>query len=147
MVNTWGYIGLMVVAGALLAFQSPINAALGRSVGIYEASFISFLIGTLVAAVMVFAIGKGDVKAVTGVPLWQLIGGITGLIYVTMIIVSVGEIGVTAVMVAGLVGQMITAMLIDHYGWFGVQPRPLEPTRVMGAVMLGASILMINWKR
>ncbi len=147
MVNSWGYIGLMVIAGALLAFQSPINAALGRSVGIYEASFISFLIGTLVAAVMVMLIGKGDVKAVTGVPMWQLIGGITGLIYVTMIIVSVGEIGVTAVMVAGLVGQMITAMLIDHYGWFGMTARPIQPTRIMGALMLGVSILLINWKR
>src|SRR5690606_41074577 len=79
--------GLMIVAGALIAFQSPINAALGRSVGVFEASLVSFIIGSLVAAGVVFFFGKGDVRAVTQVPWWQLLGGVLGLLYVTLIIV------------------------------------------------------------
>src|SRR5690606_2751909 len=78
--TTWGYVGLMIVAGALIAFQSPINAALGRSVGVFEASLVSFIIGSLVAAGIVFFFGKGDVRAVTQVPWWQLLGGGLGLL-------------------------------------------------------------------
>ncbi|HLT30452.1 MAG TPA: DMT family transporter [Myxococcaceae bacterium] len=145
--TTWGYVGLMIVAGALIAFQSPINAALGRSVGVFEASLVSFIIGSLVAAGIVFFFGKGDVRAVTQVPWWQLLGGVLGLLYVTLIIVSVSKIGVTAVMVSGLAGQLLTAMIIDHFGWFGVTVRPIHSMRILGCALLVAAIALINWKR
>lgn len=145
--TNWGYVGLMIIAGALIAFQSPINAALGRGVGVFEASLISFIIGALVAVVIVFFFGTGDLRAVTQVPLWQLLGGVLGLLYVTLIIISVSKIGVTAVMVSGLAGQLLTAMIIDHFGWFGVAVRPIHSLRLMGCALLVAAITLINWKR
>ena len=39
------YILLMLVAGCMIAMQSPINAALSRTVGVLESSLISFTVG------------------------------------------------------------------------------------------------------
>ena len=138
--TNWSFVGLMVVAGALIAFQSPINAALARGVGVLEASFVSFVIGALVATVVVAFFGKGHLSEVAQVPWWQLVGGALGMIYVTLIVVSVARIGVTAVMVAGLVGQLSTAMIIDHYGWFGVVTRPINAVTPILATLTTISV-------
>ncbi|MCI0572363.1 MAG: DMT family transporter [Myxococcaceae bacterium] len=145
--TSWSYVGLMVLAGALIAFQSPINAALARGVGVFEASLVSFAVGTVAAVVVVTALGKGDLGTVLGVPRWQLLGGLLGLTYVTLIIVSVPRIGVTVVMVTGLLGQLVTAMLIDHFGWFGLAVRPVGVPRLAGVVLLFVALYLINWRR
>jgi bacterial/archaeal transporter family-2 protein len=146
--TSWSFVGLMVVAGALVAMQSPINAALARGVGVFEASLVSFAVGTLAAVVVVILFGGGRLSAaVAQVPRWQLLGGLLGLGYVTLIILSVPRIGVTAVMVSGLAGQLATAMLIDQFGWFGVGVRPVTPSRVLGVVLMLASIYLISARR
>ena len=49
---------LTAFVGGLIALQAPINSQLGRSVGTFQAAFVSFLLGTIVLAVIA-ALAKG----------------------------------------------------------------------------------------
>ncbi len=140
----WIFIGIMMAGGALLAFQSPTNAALGKGIGSYEAAFVSFLVGTVIAAVVVAAVGKGNLRAVAGTPGWQLLGGLYGIIYITLIILAVPKLGVTTVMLSVLLGQLATAMVIDHFGWFGVPVRELTLSRVCALPLVVGAVFLMN---
>jgi transporter family-2 protein len=136
---------MMVVSGALMAFQGPINAALRLHVGVVESSLISFLVGTVALIAIVAVAGKGSLLAARHAPPWQLLGGLIGVLFVTTSLLAVPKIGVPGMIVAALAGQMIAGLLIDRYGWAGVAARPIEPTRLAGVALLLASVVLINW--
>ncbi|WP_018133409.1 DMT family transporter [Effusibacillus pohliae] len=145
--QSWAFVGLMIVAGVMIGFQSPINATLSRKVGIFESAFVSFSVGTLTLLMVVALLGKGNLREAAHAPVWQFLGGVLGAIYVTAIIVGVPQIGVTTVMVAVLAGQLATGLLIDQFGWFGVQQRPIDWQRAAGVALLFVSIWLIYGKK
>ena len=138
-------VGMMVVAGALMAFQGPINAALRTHVGVFESALISFLVGTAALVVIVLVKGQGSLLAARHAPPWQLTGGLIGVVFVTVSLLAVPKIGVPGMIVAALAGQMTAGLLIDRYGWMGLPARPIDLPRVAGVALLAASVVLINW--
>ena len=136
---------LMVLSGAVMAFQGPINAALRIHVGVFESSLVSFGVGTVALIAIVAVAGKGNLLAVRQAPPWQLLGGLIGVVFVTVSLLAVPKIGVPGMIVAALAGQMAAALLIDRYGWVGVPARPIDPTRIAGVALLIVSVVLINW--
>ncbi|MFY9240582.1 MAG: DMT family transporter, partial [Roseovarius sp.] len=72
----------LVVAGALVSVQSPINAALGRGIGsAMGAATVSFAVGLIALLILTLAIGDGaSLMKVGKVPATLLIGGLTGAV-------------------------------------------------------------------
>ena len=136
---------IMVVSGALMAFQGPINAALRIHVGVVESALVSFLVGTVALLAIVAVAGKGNVFAARHAPPWQLVGGLIGVVFVTTSLLAVPKVGVPGMIVAALAGQMIAGLLIDRYGWVGVPARAIDPTRLAGVALLFVSVILINW--
>jgi bacterial/archaeal transporter family-2 protein len=144
--SPWVVVLMMVAGGAMMSCQAPINAALRNHVGVFESSLISFLVGTLILALIVGVGGKGSLGAVRNVAWWHLLGGLIGAVFVTATLLAAPRIGVTQMVMATLAGQMVAAMLIDRYGWLGIPPKPIELTRVAGVALLVVSVALINWK-
>jgi transporter family-2 protein len=143
--SSWMVVVMMVVSGAIMACQAPINAALKREVGTFESSLISFLVGTAALVVLVLATREGNLAKVKNVEWWQLLGGLIGAIFVTATLVSAPKIGVTGMIVAALAGQMVAALLIDSFGWLRVTPKPIDAHRLAGLGLLVVSMVLINW--
>ena len=65
---------LTAVVGGVLALQAPINAGLGRATGQLPAALVSFIVGTLLLAVIVALSGKSgpgiDVRRSLVLPGW-----------------------------------------------------------------------------
>ncbi|MBO5491596.1 MAG: DMT family transporter [Desulfovibrio sp.] len=72
------YIALVFLAGCMAALQPPINAALGRTVGVLESGLISFAGGTAALALLVLWRGQGSLARVADTPAWQWVGGLLG---------------------------------------------------------------------
>ncbi|HEY6761372.1 MAG TPA: DMT family transporter [Baekduia sp.] len=137
---------LMVVAGGFIALQSPINSGLGKHVGALQGAFVSFLIGTLVLLVAAaFARGGlGRISHVGEVSSWvYLTGGVLGGAYVTAALLSVRSLGTGGVIAATIAGELTVAVLIDQFGWFGVDRQPLDAARLGGIVLLALGVLLI----
>lgn len=141
------FLGLMVLAGAAIAFQSPLNAALAKRTGPLEAALVSFTTGAAVLFVAVRLLGKGSLQAAHRAPPWMLLGGLLGALYVTTIIVSVPRVGVSAAIVAALVGQLAAGLLIDRMGLFGVPAHPIDGSRLLALALFAIALWLMAPKR
>jgi transporter family-2 protein len=142
---SWGYVVLTLLAGVCIAFQGPINASLRIHVGALESALVSFCVGTVLLAVLVFLGGKGSLAGLRSVQAWELLGGLIGALYVTVTLLAAPAIGVTGMIVAGLAGQILMALAIDAFGLVGLPKKPLDLPRLAGLVLLVAAMLLINW--
>lgn len=136
------YIALVFLAGCMAALQPPINAALGRTVGVLESGLISFAGGTAALALLVLWRGRGSLARVADTPAWQWVGGLLGACMVVSAIVAVPRVGATVTLLGMILGNLVMAALIDHYGWFGLEPLPLDRRRLLGLllVLAGAAL-------
>lgn len=138
---------LAAAAGVIMAFQGTLNTALGKVVGLLEATFLVYLSGTLALAVMLFLLrwGKGSLTNCTRAPWYCYLGGLLGVLIIYLVVASISRLGVSLATTAIVVGQVTTALMIDHFGLFGLKEVPLTWWKFMGVLFLAAGArLMLN---
>ncbi len=136
---------LTAIAGGLVAMQAPINSMLGRSVGTFQAAFVSFTIGTLILA-LIAALAKGGLGQVSEarhLSWYYLTGGLLGAAYVTTILVTVRSLGAGGAVAATITGQLTMSLIIDHYGWLGVNRDPVDALRLFGVALLAVGTYLV----
>lgn len=136
---------LTALGGGLIALQAPINSTLGRSVGTFQAAFVSFAIGTVALALIVAVAsgGFGAIGDVRDVSWHYLLGGILGAIYVTSVLVTVRTLGAGGVTAATIAGQLTASVVVDKYGWLGVDKEPITASKLAGVVLLCAGVALV----
>jgi transporter family-2 protein len=111
------------------------------------AATLSFCVGTagLLVLCLIFVRQSTDLAALGTLPLYVLIGGgLLGAMYVTVNLILAPRIGVAAIMALGIAGQLVTALLLDRLGAFGLAERGLTAGRVGGALLVMAGALMVR---
>jgi transporter family-2 protein len=142
--------GLAVIltsaVGALIALQPAVNAGLAKATGSFPAAFVSFLVGTLVLALIVAIAGDaGNLSSTFDVRWYYLVGGLLGAAYVTTALVTVSTIGAGGVAAATITGQLTASVVIDRLGILGLEETALSAQRVAGIVLLlGGTYLIIS---
>jgi transporter family-2 protein len=142
----------MIVAGAAIAAQIAINAQLRHVAGhALWAANITFAVSlaaglVAVATAMAFSSMPAPQPTLWRAPLWVWLGGLGGAVYVLMAVVLASRLGASLLSAAGILGQLGASILIDHYGWFAMPVQRATPTRVIGAALLAAGVVMIRWK-
>lgn len=137
--------GLAIAIGALLPLQALINARLGQlTTGPLAASFISFLIGTLVLGSFLAATRTAlpNWASISSQPPWLWLGGVIGALFVLSATVLVPRLGAGAMICLVIFGQLAGSLLLDHFGVLG-STRPVDVTRVIGAVLVLAGALLV----
>ena len=136
---------LTAFVGGLIALQAPINSQLVRTGGTFQAAFLSFLLGTVVLAVIA-ALAKGSFSQVPearNLSWYYLTGGILGAIYVTTVLVTVRSLGAGPVVAATIAGQLSASLVVDQLGILGVEKDPITVTKVVGVLLLAAGVFLI----
>lgn len=142
--NGWVAVAVLVAAGASMAAQAPVNAALGRTLGeSVPAAAVSFGVGCLVLTAVAVVLGQGGGFArLPQAAAWQLAGGALGALYVWGALWSVGSLGVVTMIAAVILGQMLGAMALDATGALGLAVRELSWTRVVAVGLVGAGVVL-----
>ncbi len=136
---------VMVCAGALVAMQAPINSALGRAAGSFQAAAWSFTVG-LIALLCLAALtgGVGTVGRARELEWYYLVGGgLIGATYVTSVLVMVRTLGAGGVTAATIAGQLSMSVALDHFGLLGLERSPLTAAKLLGIALLVAGTLLI----
>jgi len=138
-------VALTAAAGGLIALQAPINSTLGRSVGTFQGAFVSFVVGTIALAVVASLArgGLGQLGEIRGLPWHYLIGGLLGAVYVSTVLVTVRHLGASGVTAATIAGQLTLAVIVDQFGWLGVDRQPISLPRVVGILLLVAGVALV----
>ncbi len=72
---------LAVIGGATLSIQAAINGQLGSSVGVFKSAFLTFSVGALVTALLIFFFEPKQAVSLMDVPKWQLLGALRRALY------------------------------------------------------------------
>ncbi len=133
------------IAGIGIALQSPMIGMLSGRLGPLESVFVVHLGGAILSGIPLALMAGGKLGALGGVPWYAWFAGAFGLVTVAAIGFAVPRVGVSGATVALIVGQLLTAAVVDHFGWFGVHVRPFDPVRMAGfALLLAGAWLVIR---
>lgn len=135
-------LALALIAGFFMAVQAPTNAILGKASGsAVVAAFLSFLIGTIALGAAVAAnSGRLFAPELRAVPWYAWLGGLYGAFFVAMAAFGAPRIGVGPLLTAAIAGQLVGAILLDHYGLLGLARQPVSIEKMLGValVLIGA---------
>jgi transporter family-2 protein len=53
------------------------------------------------------------------------------------------RLGAAALLALIVLGQLVTALLVDHFGWLGFPQQPMTALRLLGALLLFGGMLLI----
>lgn len=137
-----------VVIGVLVAVQPAINARLKNFAGDPAyAALISTLTSSTVLLLYVLLLRhpRPSLAKLSLGPWWIWTGGILGAIYVAVSLNLTQRLGTAVLLALVVVGQMVGALVVDHYGLFGVAERPVTLFRLAGVLLLIAGVALIRW--
>jgi transporter family-2 protein len=143
-----GLLLLAVIAGAVVPFQSAINANLGRGLGHpLWATLASLLVSILVLLPIMLAlrVPLPSMAFISRAPLWMWAGGAFGVCFISLALVLLPKLGASGFMALALAGQVVASLVLDHFGWFGLVQRQVSLPRVLGVVMLIAGVVLIQF--
>jgi transporter family-2 protein len=138
---------LALAAGAGLPVQAGVNAAMARHAGRPEwAALVNFAVGLVALAAWLAATRAAPppVSVLARVPLWAWSGGVLGAFYVSAVVVLAPRLGIAATLGLSIAGQMVGALLLDHYGFAGLATREVTGQRVLGAALLVVAVVLIR---
>lgn len=129
--------------GITLSAQSSINGTLSRNAGTIETTLLTFLTGTMFLAIFILFFGQGNVLAILEAPKWQLSAAFLGTLYLLLTVMAVPRIGVIATNIAGIAGQLVIGVLIDHFGWFNSLVISLDIKRAFALLFMIIALYFI----
>ena len=139
------YLIIALAAGVALATQSAINTQLAKAMSgeAVIATFISFAVGTIVLFFIAWVKTDlwGNLSTVPSQPWWKLIGGILGAVVVFTTVLLAPKLGITAMLFFIIVGQLITAATIDHFGLIGMPIREVNITKIIGLIIVAFGLV------
>lgn len=133
---------IMLAAGIGIPVLAALNAALGTRLGSpVSAAFVLFLVA-LASTALVLAITGGGFGGLALAPKHLLLAGCLVAFYILTITWIAPRFGVGNAVFFVLLGQLISAAIIDHYGLFGARLSPLTLTRTLGILVMAAGVFL-----
>ncbi len=70
-------------------------------------------------------------------------GGLLGVVFVTIILNIAHRVGATTMFSFVIAGQLLAAILFDHFGLLGYQTHPVSLWRILGILLVVAGAIII----
>lgn len=135
------YAGIMLLAGVGVPILAAMNAAIGTRIGSpAAAATVLFMVAFGACLVVTFATGLQGFSRFAGTPKHLYIAGLFVAFYVLSITYIAPSFGIGNAVFFVLLGQLISAAAIDHFGLFGAQISPLSLTRASGIAVMTAGV-------
>lgn len=135
-----------LIAGAAMSIQGVMNTRLGEKVGVLETNALVQGVGFLLALVLVFVFGKGNIRLIGQSPWYTWLGGVIAPIITVTVMLSIKGLSPTVAISAILLAQLTIAALIDAFGWLGAEKVPFTWHKYVGVGLMAAGVLLMKWK-
>jgi bacterial/archaeal transporter family-2 protein len=139
-------IPFLLLVGAMLSVQAAANVQLSTATGSpFGASTLQLGIGAALLLAAAAVAGSLDAfGALDRAEPWHLIGGLGSAVYITSGILLFPRLGAVLTVGLWIAGQMLASLVLDGFGWLGVEEEPLGPAKLAGglAVLTGAALIV-----
>lgn len=134
---------IMLAAGIGIPILAALNARLGANIGApAAAAFVLFAVALATAGVVMVVTGPSALGRVAGQPPYLFAAGALIAFYVLSVTWIAPVFGVGNAVFFVLMGQMISAALIDQFGLFGARVVPLSPLRALGLFAMAGGLAL-----
>jgi transporter family-2 protein len=139
-------IPILLAAGSLLALQAAANVQLSAATGSpFGASTLQLGIGaSLLLGAGAVAGALGAIALLDDSPAWHLVGGLGSSLYITSGILLFPRLGALLTVGLWIAGQMLASLLLDGFGWLGVDQDVPGLAQLAGALAVvgGAAVIV-----
>lgn len=140
---------LMLLIGVVLTVHLAMNAQVGVIVKNPKmGNAIFWTIGAITAIVIGFTAWEPTVFArLREVPIWLLTAGVMGAALVFGIAFVMPQIGAAKGFVLMIAGQVLTGLLLSHFGLLGSPVEPVSIFKILGALLLIAGVSIVTFAK
>lgn len=133
---------LMFLTGIGIPIMATLNSGLGQELGSpVAATFVLFAVGLLLMSVILAVSNDAAALAQVGAGKpWHYIGAVFILFYALSITWAAPRIGVGNAVFFVLLGQLVAAAAIDHYGLWGAIKSEITVRRVIGIAVMAFGV-------
>jgi bacterial/archaeal transporter family-2 protein len=134
-------------AGISVAVQQVLNGGLRTALQSPAwAGFVSYLGGllTMIVVLVVLREQLPSWKLVAATPWWAWSGGILGGVFILLVILLLPPLGAATLLALVVAGQMSAAVIMDHFGAFGLAQHPVSISRLAGVALVIAGVVLIR---
>lgn len=135
------YAATMFLAGLGIPLLAALNAALGQRLGApIAAAAVLFAVAFAATTLLLLITGPQALTRLSGTPRHLFAGGLLVAFYVLSVTFIAPRFGVGNAVFFVLLGQLVSAAAIDHFGLFGAQISPLSLTRAAGIALMDLGV-------
>jgi transporter family-2 protein len=141
------YMLAAILVGMMVAAQPPMNAIMARALGgAYAATTVAIFIAFTLATILYLVAGTGEIspRTLSQAPWWVYLSAVAGVAFVASGVMVAPVTGALAFFVCIIAGQLLGAMLADHFGAFGLQVREISVPRVLGLVLVLVGAVLVS---
>ncbi|AVH15522.1 DMT family transporter [Acinetobacter indicus] len=131
--------------GIAMTLQTAVNTQLREYLySPLQAALFSFLVGTIVLAILVFfqQVPKPNLHEIVHLPWYMWLGGVLGVYAISLSIYAAPKLGYLTLTGLILFGQIAMSMLVDHFGVLGTEKAPINWQRLLGGVVIFIGVLL-----
>lgn len=140
-------VALALLGGAVMPIQAGMNRELGDKLGSpFLATLNNFVGGSIfIFIACLFTVRTWPGAAAAGAaPWWSWLGGACGATLVLTSTIAVKHIGSVGLVASLVCGQLLCSLVVDQFGLLGHAVRAITPARVIGLVLLGVGVYLIQ---
>lgn len=145
---------LWMITGLIIGFGPPIQTAINSKLSqqidsTLMAALVSFTVGFVLLLLMKTITNRSFKLEVNhrmqgGLKAIYFVGGVLGLVYITVNIFLMPYLGAALTTVSGMLGQMMIAVIIDHLGLLGIYERKVTARKLVGIATIIIGILFLR---
>jgi transporter family-2 protein len=108
---------------------------------------VLFAVGLIMTAVVLALVGSPPPNAFANAPWWSYLAALGVVFYVLSVTWSAPRVGVGNAIFFVLLGQLIAAAAIDHFGLFGALKTTLTAKRALGLLVMALGVYLAKKPR
>ena len=134
---------IMLIAGLGIPVLASLNATLGKFIGspVAAVTILLFVAFFTICLILVFT-SNFPVGRIAEAPRHLFLAGLLVVFYMLSVTAIAPQFGVGNAIFFVLLGQLISAALVDHFALFGSTGSPLTLTRALGLGLMGLGVWM-----
>ena len=134
---------ISIFTGIVLAIMISLNGGLGNISGNYASSVIIHFVG-LIGIIFVLIFTKSKIKNLKCIPFYMFTGGLIGILTVLFTNIGFMGLGVSLTVSLSLLGQLVTSLVIDHFGYFNMTVVEFDKKKILGLIIIIAGIYVMT---
>ena len=137
------YYFLSIIAGIFIAVMVLMNGDLTEVYGLYSATALIHVVG-LVFSGIILAIKRQNPLSGKKLPFHLYLGGAVGVQTVVFNNMAFGRISLSAILALSLLGQSLTSLVFDKYGFFNMPKHRFAAKKLIGIALVMAGIFLMT---